>query len=58
MTNTVLKERDVMREAIKRLVEIADQDPFQTIGFTVEHVVDLRAIIVDEGKHGYETEED
>lgn len=43
----LLKERDALRAAIERLVEIADRDPFQTIGFIVEHVVDLRATITD-----------
>lgn len=36
---------EALRAAIERIVEIADRDPFQTIGFIVEHVVDLRAIL-------------
>lgn len=43
----LLKERDALRADIERLVEIADRDPFQTIGFIVEHVVDLRATLAD-----------
>jgi len=43
----LLDERDALRAAIERLVEIADRDPFQTIGFIVEHVVDLRTTITD-----------
>lgn len=40
-------ETEALRAAIERLVEIADRDPFQTIGFIVEHVVDLRTTITD-----------
>lgn len=43
----LLRERDALRAAVKRVVEIADSDPFQTVGFTVEHVVDLRAALAD-----------
>lgn len=43
----LLRERDALRAVVKRVVEIADSDPFQTVGFTVEHVVDLRAAVAD-----------
>ena len=43
----LLRERDALRAVVKRVVEIADSDPFQTVGFTVEHVVDLRAALDD-----------
>lgn len=47
LVEELLKERDALRAAVKRVVEIADSDPFQTVGFTVEHAVDLRAALAD-----------
>lgn len=43
----LLEERNALLGMVKRVVEIADSDPFQTVGFTVEHVVDLRAALAD-----------
>lgn len=48
----LLDRAEALRAAIERIVEIADRDPFQTVGFIVEHVVDLRAVLAEATQGG------